>query len=111
MSRWVRTTVEMLDHEILQGPYDRRSAWLWLIAHAAWKDKRDGDFAALMLTVRPEDLAVPGNAGYNGAYPLAYYSTASFNAAYQYFGIRRQPFSRSFAFNSLTFQQIGRAHV
>lgn len=40
MTRWVRTTVEMLDHEILQGPYDRRSAWLWLIAHAAWKDKR-----------------------------------------------------------------------
>lgn len=64
------------------------------------------DFAALMLTVRPEDLSVPGNAGYNGAYPLAYYSTASFNAAYQYFGIRRQPFSRSFAFNSLTFQHI-----
>ncbi|WP_293368972.1 M36 family metallopeptidase [Nevskia sp.] len=64
------------------------------------------DFAALMLTVRPDDLAVPGNAGYSGAYPLAYYSTASFNAAYQYFGIRRQPYSRSFAFNSLTFQHI-----
>ena len=64
------------------------------------------DFAALMLTARPEDLSVPGNAGYGGAYPLAYYSTPSFNAAYQYFGIRRQPFSRSFAFNSLTFKHI-----
>lgn len=64
------------------------------------------DFAALLLTARPDDLAVPGNAGYGGAYPLAYYSTASFNAAYQYFGIRRQPFSRNFAFNSLTFRHI-----
>lgn len=64
------------------------------------------DFAALMLTARPDDLTVPGNAGYGGAYPLAYYATASFNAAYQYFGIRRQPFSRNFAFNSLTFRHI-----
>lgn len=41
MTRWVRTTVDMLEHDILNvGPYDRRSAWLWLITHAAWKDKR-----------------------------------------------------------------------
>ncbi len=41
MSRWIRTTVDMLDHEALNvGPYDRRSAWLWLLTHAAWKDKR-----------------------------------------------------------------------
>lgn len=41
MSRWVRTTVDMLDHDVLNvGPYDRRSAWMWLITHAAWKDKR-----------------------------------------------------------------------
>ncbi len=30
MTRWVRTAVDMLDHDILNvGPYDRRSAWLW----------------------------------------------------------------------------------
>lgn len=40
-ARWVRTSVEMLDHPILNvGPYSRRDAWLWLIAHAAWRDKR-----------------------------------------------------------------------
>jgi len=64
------------------------------------------DFAALLLTVRPEDLNAPGNANYSGPYPLAYYSTPNFSAAYQYFGIRRQPYSRSFAFNSLTFRHI-----
>lgn len=41
MARWVRTSVEMFDHPILdKGPFDRRSAWLWLIANAAWKPRR-----------------------------------------------------------------------
>jgi len=40
-SRWVRVCVDTFDHGILDtGPYDRRSAWLWLIANAAWKAKR-----------------------------------------------------------------------
>lgn len=39
-TRWIRTSVDFFDHGVLDaGPYDRRSAWLWLIAHAAWKDK------------------------------------------------------------------------
>lgn len=39
-SRWIRVCVDTFDHPSLEGPYDRRSAWLWLIANAAWKDKR-----------------------------------------------------------------------
>ena len=39
-SRWVRQCVEIYDHPVLDsGPYDRRSAWGWLIANAAWKDR------------------------------------------------------------------------
>lgn len=40
-TRWVRVSTEMLEHEVLcKGPFDRRSAWLWLITNAAWKDRR-----------------------------------------------------------------------
>ena len=40
-SRWIAVCVDMFDHDILaKGPFDRRSAWLWLIANAAWKDRR-----------------------------------------------------------------------
>lgn len=40
-SRWFAVCADVFDHAMLAGgPYDRRSAWLWLIANAAWKDKR-----------------------------------------------------------------------
>ena len=40
-ARWVRTSVDILEHPVLdRGPYDRRSAWQWLIIKAAWKQKR-----------------------------------------------------------------------
>jgi hypothetical protein len=40
-SAWIRTCVDVFDHPILDnGPFDRRSAWLWLIAKAARFDKR-----------------------------------------------------------------------
>lgn len=40
-SAWIRTCVDVFDHPILDsGPYDRRSAWLWLIAKAARIDRR-----------------------------------------------------------------------
>jgi hypothetical protein len=39
-ARWVRVSVEMLGHPALDhGPFDRRSAWLWLITSAATRDK------------------------------------------------------------------------
>jgi hypothetical protein len=40
-ARWVRVSVEMLSHPALDhGPFDRRSAWLWLITNAALKDHK-----------------------------------------------------------------------
>lgn len=40
-SRWFAVCVDVFEHGMLaDGPYDRRSAWLWLVANAAWKDKR-----------------------------------------------------------------------
>lgn len=40
-TRWVRTSVDILEHPVLdRGPYDRRSAWQWMIFKAAWKAKR-----------------------------------------------------------------------
>lgn len=40
-TRWIRISVEMLEHSAFAGePYSRRDAWLWLIANAAWKPKR-----------------------------------------------------------------------
>jgi hypothetical protein len=36
--RWIRVCVDLLDHPVVTGgEFDRRSAWLWLIARAAWK--------------------------------------------------------------------------
>lgn len=40
MTRWIAVCVDVFDHEIFSGSFDRRSAWLWLIANAAWTDKR-----------------------------------------------------------------------
>lgn len=38
--RWVAVSTDMLSHPVLdKGPYDRRSAWLWLIANAARKNR------------------------------------------------------------------------
>ncbi len=59
------------------------------------------DFDAMLLTVRPEDAAVSGNDKFQGAYPLSTYVTFS-----QYFGIRRTPYSTSFAIDPLTFKDI-----
>jgi len=40
-SAWIRTCVDVFDHPVLDnGPYDRRSAWLWMIANASRLDRR-----------------------------------------------------------------------
>lgn len=40
-SRWIAVCVDTFDHEMFSGePFSRRDAWLWLIANAAWKDRR-----------------------------------------------------------------------
>jgi hypothetical protein len=35
---WIKVCRKVFDHPVLAGEFDRRSAWLWLIANAAWKD-------------------------------------------------------------------------
>lgn len=40
-SAWIRTCVDVFDHPVLDnGPFDRRSAWLWMIAKANRFDNR-----------------------------------------------------------------------
>lgn len=40
-SRWIAVCVDTFDHELFEGEvFSRRDAWLWLIANAAWKDRR-----------------------------------------------------------------------
>lgn len=56
--RWIRVSVEFLEHPMLdKGPYDRRSAWLWLIANAAWRDKRINHKGRPILLKRGQVLA------------------------------------------------------
>ncbi len=68
------------------------------------------DFHALLLLVKQEDLAVPGNASFGGTYATGGYVTAglypsnSTNSAY--FGIRRYPYSTDLTKNALTFTHI-----
>lgn len=56
-SRWVRVSVEMLEHPILsRETYDRRSAWLWLIANAAWKSHRTNNNGKVITLERGQVL-------------------------------------------------------
>lgn len=56
-NRWIRISVEMLEHDVLAGPYDRRSAWLWLIANAAWTRKEIEHKGRTMVLDRGQVLA------------------------------------------------------
>lgn len=57
-SRWIRVSVAMFEHEMLAGgPYDRRSAWLWLIANATWKAKKVRHKGRVMTLERGQLLA------------------------------------------------------
>lgn len=60
-----------------------------------------GDISAWMLSVREDDVNVPGNGAWQGAYPSGYYVLDSF-----YYGIRRMPYSADFGKNLLTFKHI-----
>jgi len=59
------------------------------------------DFSSLMLTVRPEDRNVTGNANFEGAYPMAVYATRD-----SYYGIRRAPYSTNLDIFPFTFKHI-----
>lgn len=40
-TRWIATSVDIFNHPVLDddGPFDRRSAWQWLIANACWRSR------------------------------------------------------------------------
>jgi len=59
------------------------------------------DVASLLLAVRPDDVSVPGNEQWQGAYPTGFYVIPSY-----YFGIRRAPYSTQFSINPLSFKHI-----
>lgn len=64
-----------------------------------------GDFTALLLMVRPDDLSAPNGAGWSGVYPKGAYATSGTGSDF-YFGIRRLPYSTDFTKNPLTFKHI-----
>jgi hypothetical protein len=70
-----------------------------------------GDFDSMMLSVRPDDVATPSNANWNGVYGMATYVTAGdngFGAGNEaiYWGIRRYPYSTDMTKNPLTYKHI-----
>jgi len=65
-----------------------------------------GDFHALLITVRPEDVDAPGNASWEGVYGMGGYASAAFSPDGYYFGVRRFPYSTDLGKNPLTFRHI-----
>lgn len=65
-----------------------------------------GDFHALMIIVREEDMTLPNNANFEGVYPAATYVNTTNPGNGLYFGIRRLPYSLDFTKNALTFKHI-----
>ncbi len=55
--RWIKVSTEMCDHAALAGPYDKRSAWLWLIANATWKNRRVSNKGKMVELQRGQILA------------------------------------------------------
>ncbi|QQR47858.1 myxosortase-dependent M36 family metallopeptidase MepA [Myxococcus xanthus] len=64
-----------------------------------------GDFTALLMMVRAEDINVPSNANWNGAYAAAGYATRA-DADSEFFGIRRGTYSSDQTKNALSFRHI-----
>jgi hypothetical protein len=65
-----------------------------------------GDFHAMLITVRPEDVTQPGNANWNGVYGLGGYASGAFSPDGYYFGVRRYPYSTDVTKDPLTFKHI-----
>jgi hypothetical protein len=65
-----------------------------------------GDFTALLMTARAEDINVPSNANWNGVYAMAEYATRGISADASFFGIRRGAYSVDPTKNALRFRHI-----
>ncbi|WNG15657.1 myxosortase-dependent M36 family metallopeptidase [Cystobacter fuscus] len=65
------------------------------------------DFTALLMMTRPEDIHVPSNAHWNGAYAVIGYATrGGLSEDSTFFGLRRVTYSADMARNALTFRHI-----
>ncbi|OJH39509.1 hypothetical protein BON30_18610 [Cystobacter ferrugineus] len=66
------------------------------------------DVTALLMMTRAEDIHVPSNANWNGAYAAAEYATRApgMSEDSTFFGIRRVTYSADMAKNALTFRHI-----
>ncbi|MDQ3280043.1 MAG: M36 family metallopeptidase [Acidobacteriota bacterium] len=71
-----------------------------------------GDFNAMLLTVRAEDINIASNPNWAGVYTLATYATGGTGSTWSpngngaYFGIRRYPYSTDLTKNPLTYGMI-----
>jgi MYXO-CTERM domain-containing protein len=65
-----------------------------------------GDFTALLMTVRAEDINNPANANWNGVYAMAEYATRGISPDSSFFGIRRGAYSVDPTKNALRFRHI-----
>ncbi len=65
-----------------------------------------GDFHAMLITVREEDVTMPGGAAWRGVYPMSTWVTTRTAGNGLYYGIRRLPYSIDFAKNALTFKHV-----
>lgn len=64
------------------------------------------DFTALLMVTRAEDINVPSNANWNGAYGAAEFATRGNSPDSAFFGIRRVTYSSDTTKNALTFRHI-----
>ncbi|WP_312843927.1 M36 family metallopeptidase [Diaphorobacter nitroreducens] len=78
--------------------------------HARGLGEGWGDFHALLLMIRAEDITVPSNANWQGTYAIAAHALStgySLDAANRaYYGLRRYPYSTDMAKNPLTLRHI-----
>ncbi|NOK34061.1 histidine kinase [Corallococcus exercitus] len=65
-----------------------------------------GDFHAMLLQVREEDRAKPGNGNFQGVYSTAGYVTSGGKNQGYYYGIRRMPYTTDLTKNGYTFKHI-----
>ncbi|MCP3142014.1 myxosortase-dependent M36 family metallopeptidase [Pyxidicoccus sp. QH1ED-7-1] len=65
-----------------------------------------GDFTALLMMVRAEDINVPSNANWSGVYAMAEYATRGSSPDSSFFGIRRGAYSVDPTKNALRFRHI-----
>ncbi|MFP2927497.1 myxosortase-dependent M36 family metallopeptidase [Pyxidicoccus sp. 3LG] len=65
-----------------------------------------GDFTALLMMVRAEDINVPSNANWSGVYAMAEYATRGSSPDAAFFGIRRGGYSVDETKNALRFRHI-----